>query len=364
MKFVDLETQYSIYKKEIDEAIQGVLSSCQFINGPAVYELEKELAYYTGSDYCVACSSGTDALLAALMALDLKPGDEVVCPSFSFFATASMVSLLQGVPVFVDVDQDTFNIDPSKISKKINKNTKGIIAVSLYGQCADFDRINDIAEKNRLWVIEDAAQSFGALYNGKKSCNLTRVATTSFFPAKPLGCYGDGGAIFTNDSSLGERIRLIINHGQEKRYHHSCIGINGRMDTIQAAILLIKLKYFDEEIKKRQEIARIYSEALSAYVKTPVVLPGRTSTWAQYTVRHPKRDMIMDRLNEINIPTAIHYPMLLNKQKAFASINNIDDDYSVSQKLCKEVFSLPVHPFLSDNEIGSVCNELVKLSQL
>ena len=298
------------------------------------------------------------------MALDLKPGDEVVCPSFSFFATASMVSLLQGVPVFVDVDQDTFNIDPSKISKKINKNTKGIIAVSLYGQCADFDRINDIAEKNRLWVIEDAAQSFGALYNGKKSCNLTRVATTSFFPAKPLGCYGDGGAIFTNDSSLGERIRLIINHGQEKRYHHSCIGINGRMDTIQAAILLIKLKYFDEEIKKRQEIARIYSEALSAYVKTPVVLPGRTSTWAQYTVRHPKRDMIMDRLNEINIPTAIHYPMLLNKQKAFASINNIDDDYSVSQKLCKEVFSLPVHPFLSDNEIGSVCNELVKLSQL
>ncbi|MBU1918344.1 DegT/DnrJ/EryC1/StrS family aminotransferase, partial [bacterium] len=292
MKFVDLNKQYQAYKTDIDAAISEVIETTAFINGPAISKLESELAQYSGAHSAVSCASGTDALLLAMMALDVKPGDEIIVPVFSFIATASMIPLVQAKPIFVDVEPLTFNIDTNKIEEKITSKTVGIIGVSMYGQCADYNKINDIAAKNNLWVIEDGAQSFGATYHGQKSCSLTSMATTSFFPAKPLGCYGDGGAIFTQDEQMTEKLKMLRNHGQAKRYHHDMIGLNGRMDTLQAAIVSAKLKHFDAEIEKRNQAAMLYTELLKSVVKTPEIDPANLSSWAQYTIRTDNRDAL------------------------------------------------------------------------
>ncbi len=357
MQFCDLHRQYVEYKSEIDAAIAGVIEKTAFINGPDVKALEKELADFSGASNAIACSSGSDAIFLSLMGLDVQPGDEVLCPAFTFIATGTMISIIGAIPVFVDVDPITFNIDPEKIEEKITSGTKGIIAVSLYGQCADFDKINAIAEKHGLWVLEDGAQSFGAEYKGKRSCALTKIATSSFFPAKPLGCYGDGGAIFTSDPELAEKIKMIRNHGQEKRYHHKIIGINGRMDTLQAAIIRVKLKHFPKEITERNRVAAAYTQALKTSVDTPVVLPDNLSVWAQYTIRVKDRDKLREILTKDDIPTAVHYPMPLPKQEAFQFLDQ-GTDFPASNRLSETVVSLPMYPFLTEDEINFIAQKI------
>ena len=361
MQFVDLKKQYEAYKGEIDAAINSVITTTSFINGPAIKEFENNLCKYAGVKNSITCSSGTDALLIAMMALDVKSDDEIIVPAFSFIASASQIPMLGARPIFVDVDPVTFNIDTSKIEEKITNKTVGMIPVSLYGQCADIDSINQIAKKHNLWVIEDAAQSFGAEYKGRKSCSLTTVATTSFFPAKPLGCYGDGGAIFTNDSSLADKITMVKNHGQEKRYYHAMIGVNGRMDTLQAAIVNVKLKYFNDEIKKRNDVAKFYTESLSDFIDTPKILDNNLSTWAQYTVRINNRDEVRAKLSEKGVPTAVHYPMPLPRQKAFGYLN--DTNYEISDKLSETVISLPMHAFMDEKDINMVVESLKQAAQ-
>jgi UDP-2-acetamido-2-deoxy-ribo-hexuluronate aminotransferase len=354
MIFCDLHKQYEAYRDEIDEAMQGVIRSASFINGKDILYLEEELSAWTGVKNAITCCSGTDALLLPMMAWGIGPGDEVICPAYSYIATASMVSLLKARPVFADVNSHDFNIDVSKIEEKINARTKGIIAVSLFGQCADYDAINALAAKHGLWVIEDAAQSFGATYKGKASCSLTTVGTTSFFPAKPLGCYGDGGALFTSDDRLADTIRMIRGHGQEKRYIHKRIGINGRIDTMQAAILRVKLKYFDQELKVRQQAAAHYTELLQHLVTTPAVAEQKTSTWAQYTIRTSQRDRLRSELQARNIPTAIHYPLPLPRQEAFASDVVPGETFPVADQLAGTVLSLPMHGFITAEEVSQV----------
>jgi UDP-2-acetamido-2-deoxy-ribo-hexuluronate aminotransferase len=357
MQFCDLSAQYNKYKDEIKFAMDSVLESATFINGPAVKILGDELSAYAGVKHALPCATGTDALLLAMMALNVKPGDEILIPAFTFIATGSMVSFAGAVPVFVDVDPVTFNIDIEKAKAKVTKKTVGIIPVSLFGQCPDLDALNSLAKNHGLWVIEDGAQSFGADYKGKKSCSLTTMSTTSFFPAKPLGCYGDGGAIFTNDDELAEKVRLYTNHGQEKRYYHKVIGINGRMDSLQAAIVSVNLKHFDSEIEERNRIAASYTEKLKDLVKTPQILPHNRSTWAQYTIQSTKRDAVREYLNGKGIPTAVHYPLPLPRQEAFAYLNQ-PIDFPVSEKLSNSVISLPMHPFLSAEDIDKVCNAI------
>jgi UDP-2-acetamido-2-deoxy-ribo-hexuluronate aminotransferase len=351
MNFIDLQAQYGRYKSEIDEEIQRVLSSAQFIMGPAVGELEKALAVHVGVPHAIGCSSGTDALVLALMAYGVRPGDEIIVPDFTFFATAEVVAFLGATPVFVDVREDTFNIDPALIERRITARTRGIIPVSLFGQCADFAEIQEIGRRRKLWVLEDAAQSYGATYKGSRSCGLTDVASTSFFPAKPLGCYGDGGAIFTRNDSLAASIRVLLNHGQSERYKHATIGMNGRLDTLQAAVLKVKLRHFDDEMVLRQRAADRYAAGLDGCVTLPTVLPGNRSVWAQYTVRSRSRDAIAAHLKEKGIPTAIHYPIPLHRQEAFSSLGLTDADFPVSSRVAREVFSLPMHPFLSDEDV-------------
>ena len=349
MKFADLGIQFLAYENEIRAALDKVLASTAFINGPAVSELEDALASYCGAKYAVTCASGTDALLLGLMAQEIQPGDEVIVPAFTYIATASMVAFYKARPVFVDVDPITYTIDTQCIIEAITSKTKGIIPVSLFGQCAEMDEINNIASANGLWVMEDAAQSFGAAYKGQMSCNLSELSATSFFPAKPLGCYGDGGAVFTNDNKLAERIRMLRNHGQLKRYHHKVIGINGRMDTLQAAVLQVKLNYFQEEVVMRNTVAERYTEMLSGIVDVPTVLDGNTSTWAQYTIRTSKRDEIRKSLNKAGIPSAIHYPVPLGKQEAFAHCGS-QMETPVADNLVLTVLSLPMHAFISAND--------------
>ncbi len=358
MKFVDLKKQYLKYKVEIDSAIQNVIENTAFINGPDVKELEKELSEFSGSKNAIGCASGTDALVIPMMALGVKPGDEIIVPAFTFIATAETVAFLGAKPVFADVDPGTFNIDPKSIESKITNKTKGIIPVSLYGQCADFDEINKIAAKYDLWVMEDGAQSFGAEYKNKKSCTITNVGTTSFFPAKPLGCFGDGGAIFTDDADLAEKMKIILNHGQEKRYHHKYIGINGRLDTVQAAVLRVKLKYFSAEITHRNKVADIYLKNLAGIVETPKIQPHNLSTWAQYTIRVEKREELQNFLKSKEIPTAVHYPIPLYRQEAFKKLNKslAIEDFPLSEKLSQSVMSLPMHSFLEEKDILFVCS--------
>jgi UDP-2-acetamido-2-deoxy-ribo-hexuluronate aminotransferase len=354
MQFVDLQAQYHRLKKNIDDRIQTVLDHGQFILGSEVAELETCLAARIGSKHCISCASGTDALLLAMMALGIGSGDEVITSPFTFFATGEMIALLGAVPVFVDVDPETYNIDPAKIEAAITPRTKAIMPVSLYGQCADFDPINEIAEKHGLAVIEDAAQSFGGIYKGRQSGNLSSIACTSFFPSKPLGCYGDGGALFTSDDDLARRMLELRNHGQDRRYHHVSIGINGRLDTIQAAVLLAKLEVFDEELAARQQVAAAYNKFLHGAVQTPVVRDGYTSAWAQYTIEVDGRDAIQQALHQAGIPTAVHYPVPLHLQPVFAHLNPGAGSFPHSERAARRVLSLPMHPYLEESQINQI----------
>src|SRR5690554_5125173 len=320
MQFIDLAAQQARIKEKIDANIQRVLAHGQYILGPEVAELEDKLAAFAGVKHCISCANGTDALQIAQMAFGIGPGDEVITPGFTYIATAETVALLGAKPVYVDIDSRTYNLDPSLLEAAITPRTKAIIPVSLYGQCADYDAINAIAARHGIPVIEDAAQSFGATYKGKRSCNLTTIACTSFFPSKPLGCYGDGGAIFTNDDELATVLRQIARHGQDRRYHHIRVGVNSRLDTMQAAILLAKLEILPDEISLRQEIAEHYDRLLSeaGILTMPFVEPHNSSVYAQYTIQVDNRPAVQAKLNEAGIPTAVHYPIPLNKQPAVA----------------------------------------------
>lgn len=355
MEFIDLAAQQARIKTEIDANIQKVLAHGKYILGPEVAELEEKLAAYTGSKYCISCANGTDALQIALMALGIGAGDEVITPGFTYIATAETVALLGAKPIYVDVDERTYNLDPALLEAAITPRTKAIIPVSLYGQCADFDTINAIAAKYNLPVIEDAAQSFGATYKGQKSGNLTTISCTSFFPSKPLGCYGDGGAIFTNDEELAKVIRQVARHGQDRRYHHIRVGVNSRLDTLQAAILLPKLAILDEEVGLRQEVAKQYNELFNqnGITTTPFVDAHNVSVYAQYTIRVKNREQVIAKLQEQGIPTAVHYPIPLNKQPAVAS----DVILSVGDLIAEEVMSLPMHPYMSKEQIVLVTKQ-------
>ncbi len=346
MEFIDLKSQYQRLKAEIDAGIQRVLSHGQYILGPEVAELEEKLAVYTGTKHCISVANGTDALQIAQMSLGIGPGDEVITAGFTYIATAETVALLGAKPVYVDIDPRTYNLDPDLLEAAITPRTKAIIPVSLYGQCADFDAINAIAAKHGIPVIEDAAQSFGATYKGRKSCNLTTMACTSFFPSKPLGCYGDGGAIFTNDDELAKVLRQISRHGQDRRYHHIRVGVNSRLDTMQAAILLPKLAVLDEEIALRQQVAERYNALLNQVNlrTTPYIEAHNTSAWAQYTVQVSPRSQVQARLQAAGIPTAVHYPIPLNQQPAVADPLA---HMPVGDAVAQLVLSLPMYPGLN-----------------
>lgn len=346
IEFIDLKAQQSRIKAEIDAGIQRVLAHGQYILGPEVKELEEKLAAYVGAKYCITCANGTDALQIAQMAFGIGPGDEVITPGFTYIATAETVAVLGATPVYVDVNPKTYNLDVEKLEAAITPRTKAIVPVSLYGQCADFDAINTIAAKYNIPVIEDAAQSFGATYKGRKSCNLSTVACTSFFPSKPLGCYGDGGAIFTNDEELAKVIRQIARHGQDRRYHHIRVGVNSRLDTLQAAILLPKLEILDDEMKARQRVADTYTKLLSeaGILTTPFIEEHNQSAWAQYTIQVDNRSEVQAMLKEQGIPTAVHYPIPLNKQPAVADANAV---LPVGDAVAERVMSLPMHPYMS-----------------
>lgn len=349
IEFVDLKAQQARIKDQIDAAIQRVLAHGQYILGPEVAELEEKLAAYTGADYCISCANGTDALQIAQMALGIGPGDEVITPGFTYIATAETVALLGAKPVYVDIDPRTYNLDPALLEAAITSRTKAIIPVSLYGQCADFDAINAIAARHRIPVIEDAAQSFGATYKGRKSCNLTTIACTSFFPSKPLGCYGDGGAIFTRDNQLAKVIRQIARHGQDRRYHHIRVGTNSRLDTLQAAILNAKLAIFDDELASRRRVAVEYDNLLrqAAISTTPYIAPHNESAYAQYTVCVKERDAVQVRMAQAGIPTVVHYPIPLNKQPAVA---DSQVNLTVGDAVADQVLSLPMHPYLTPSQ--------------
>lgn len=360
MDFIDLKTQYQHLKAQIDTNIQKVLDHGQYILGPEVTELEEKLAHYTGAKHCITVANGTDALQIAQMALGIGPGDEVITPGFTYIATAETVALLGAKPVYVDIDPRTCNLDPTLLEAAITPRTKAIIPVSLYGQCADYDAINAIAVKHGIPVIEDAAQSFGATYKGRKSCNLTTIACTSFFPSKPLGCYGDGGAIFTNDDELATVMRQIARHGQDRRYHHIRVGVNSRLDTLQAAILLPKLAVLDQEIAQRQQVTQQYQNLLAQRaseggnpqrVLLPYVESHNTSAWAQYTLQVPDRQQLQDILKGQGIPTAVHYPIPLNLQPAVADPSA---HLPVGDAVAQKVVSLPMHPYLDADSIRRI----------
>ncbi len=362
ISIIDLAAQQERVREKIETGITRVLEHGKYILGPEVGELEERLVNYTGSANCITCANGTDALQIALMALGVGPGDEVITPGFSYIATAEAAALLGARPVYVDIDEETFNLDPSKLEAVLTPRTKAIIPVSLYGQAADYDGINSVVQKYGIPIIEDGAQSFGASYNKRKSGNLTTIGCTSFFPSKPLGCYGDGGAIFTNDSELAAVIRQISRHGQDRRYHHMRLGINSRLDTIQAAILLAKLDILDDEITSRNAIALRYSAAFSKSktVIAPRVHKGRVSAWAQYTIRVRDRDLVQSALSEAGIATAIHYPMALNRQPAVANDANVP----LSDKAAAEVLSLPISPYMSANDQAHVIETLIATAKL
>jgi UDP-2-acetamido-2-deoxy-ribo-hexuluronate aminotransferase len=347
--FVDLAAQQDRLRTEIESSIARVLAHGKYILGPEVDELEERLANYTGAQFCISCANGTDALQIALMAVGVGPGDEVITPGFSYVATAETTAILGGKPVYVDIDPVTYNIDPSLIEAAITSRTKAIIPVSLYGRPADFDAINAIAERHGIPVIEDGAQSFGATYQGRKSGSLSTIGCTSFFPSKPLGCYGDGGAIFTSDPELAKIIRQIARHGQDRRYHHVRVGVNSRLDTLQAAILLPKLEILDDEIATRQKVADAYTAQLSDQgIPTPKVAQNIQSAWAQYTIRVQNRETVQVALKDA---TAVHYPLPLNRQPAVA---DPAARLPVGDNAAEEVMSLPIHPYLGQIDLDRI----------
>ncbi len=369
MKFIDLNRQYEAYKEELDQAVMEVMASGQFILGKAVEDLENTLSQYVGSRFGIGVSSGTDGLMLALMAYNVGPGDEVITTPFTFIATAEVISFLGAVPIFVDIDPETYNIDVGSLRetiasrKKQGAKLKGIIAVSLYGQCADMDEINEIARQEGLFVIEDGCQSFGATYKSRRSCGLSHVGVTSFFPSKPLGCYGDGGMVFTDDEDVAETIKALRVHGQKKRYLHERIGLNARFDAIQAVIVGVKFRHFDKEVAMRQNAAAVYDDLFrekDVEVVTPKVKEDRTSVYAQYTIALPEeiRDMVQESLNKASIPTAIHYPMALHMQPPFKHLGQ--GPFPNAEKASRQVLSLPMHPFITAEEQELVVDAVVK----
>jgi UDP-2-acetamido-2-deoxy-ribo-hexuluronate aminotransferase len=357
MQFIDLKTQYRRIQPSVDARIHQVLEHGAYVMGPEVTELEQVLAKYCGTKHCVSVASGTDALMIALMALDIGPGDEVITAPFTFFASAEVIALVGATPVFVDVDPRTYNLDPAQLQAAITPRTRAIMPVSLYGQCADFDVINDIACRNNLPVIEDAAQSFGATYKGRKSCALSLIGATSFFPSKPLGAYGDGGALFTDDDGLATLMREIRLHGQDRRYHHPRLGLTGRLDSIQAAVLLAKMEIFDDEVAARIRLGARYSELLAAAfadrpakIRTPFVEAFNTCVYAQYTIEVEQREIFETRMKALGVPTAVHYPLPLHLQPVFAHLGLREGRYPVSESAARHVVSLPMHPYLTEEE--------------
>lgn len=356
MDFIDLKAQYKLYKEEIDSKIKANIDNATFINGKDVTELENKLAEYVGAKYAIGCASGTDALLMPLLAYGVKQGDEIITTPFTFAATAEVIFFCGAKPVFVDIDERTYNIDVNQIEKKITPRTKGIIPVSLYGQAADMDKINAIAKKHNLFVIEDACQSFGAIYKEKKSCALSDVGATSFFPSKPLGCYGDGGMVFTSNKELADHMRSIGNHGQQGRYNHVYFGLNFRLDTIQAGIMLAKFNHFDKECNDRHAIGAKYSEMLAGTgVIAPFMAPETTrSVYAQYSIRVKNRDKVVAHLTSKNIPTAVHYPVPIHMQPAYKYLEYKKGDFPISERVAEEILSLPMHPFLKEEDMKTI----------
>lgn len=354
MQFIDLQAQYQHLKSKIDQRIQDVLNHGKYIMGPEVKELEQNLAKYVGVKHALTCANGTDALTLALMVLDVKQGDAVFCPTFTFFATAETIAFQQATPVFVDSDEETFNICPAHLEQQIEKviaegklKPKAIIAVDLFGLPADYDKLQAIADKYQLKIIEDAAQGFGGEIRGKRAGSFGDIATTSFFPAKPLGCYGDGGALFTDNDEYAALIESYRVHGKgSDKYDNVRIGMNSRLDTIQAAILLEKLAEFPVELKARNQAADKYTQELQQQYKTPVVPEGYTSSWAQYTLLSDDRDAEMAKYKEQGIPTMVYYGTCMHQQTAFKELGYTDADFPIASRLCKQVFSLPMHPYL------------------
>ena len=368
MDFIDLKSQYRRIKPSVDGRIARVLEHGQYVMGPEVAELEQQLAAYVGSKHCVAVASGTDALLIALMALDIGPGDEVITVPFTFFATAEMIALIGARPVFVEIDPRSYNLDPARLEAAITPRTRAIMPVSLYGQCADFDAINAIACRHELPVIEDAAQSFGATYKGKRSGSMTAIGATSFFPSKPLGCYGDGGALFTHDDRLAQLMREIRVHGQDRRYHHPRLGLTGRLDSIQAAVLLAKMEIFDDEVAARIRLGARYTELIEkkfgtgsgARVRAPFVEAFNACVYAQYTVEVENREIVETRMKALGVPTAVHYPLALHMQPVFASLGQPEGSFPASEAAARRVISLPMHPYLTDDQQRTVVDALAQ----
>lgn len=376
MDFIDLKKQYKLIQPSLQKRLDAIFEKAGFVMGKEIAELEESLAAYAGTKYCLACSSGTDALLLPLMALGVGPGDAVFTTTFTFIATAEVIALLGATPVFVDIDKETYNIDPQQLRKAVaavakgegvaagvpkNLRPKGIIPVDLFGLCADYAAIDSIAKEFGLFVLEDAAQSFGAKADGKMSCSFGTMAATSFFPAKPLGCYGDGGAVFCGDGQMLEVLRSLRIHGQgSDKYENVRIGINGRMDTIQAAVVLAKMEIFEEEMARRQAVAARYSVALQSNMVVPRVPAGMRSAWAQYSIQTDHREQVIAHMKEQGIPTAIYYPQPLHLQKAFAALKYLPGQFPVAEKVCKRILSLPMHPYLDEQQQDIVIEHLLK----
>jgi UDP-2-acetamido-2-deoxy-ribo-hexuluronate aminotransferase len=358
--FANLQLQYQNYKVDIDARIQSILNKSNYIMGEEIIELEKAFENFTGSKYAITCSSGTDALLLAMMAMDIKSGDEIITSPFTFISSAETISFINAKPVFVDIESDTFNINANLIEAAITKKTKAIMPVSLFGQPADMDTIYKIAKEYNLKVIVDGAQSFGSIYKNKTDSNHGDISCTSFFPAKPLGCYGDGGAVFTNNEYYAKKIKMLRVHGQNKRYYHKYIGMGGRLDTIQAAILLAKLPHYKKELEGRRKLATNYSNSLANFLKTPTIKQNVLSAWAQYTLRVKNRETIQAKLQNDGIPTAIYYPMPLHLQECFKYLKYKKNDFPVAEDASKEVISIPMNAFLSDDQVDYIISKLKK----
>jgi UDP-2-acetamido-2-deoxy-ribo-hexuluronate aminotransferase len=360
MQFIDLKTQQTRIRPALDAAIARVLDHGQYIMGPEVAQLEEKLVAYTGVKHCISCASGTDALLMALMALNIGPGDEVITVPYTWISTAEVIALLRARPVFVDVQPDTFNLDPDRLEAAITPATRAIMPVGIYGQCADMTRINAIAAKHAIPVIEDAAQCFGATHHGRKACALSLMGCTSFFPSKPLGCYGDGGAIFTPDDALAERMRQIRNHGQKVKHQHPLVGINGRLDTLQAAVLIEKLALFEAECALRAQVGRRYDALLADApgIQTPVIASGNTSVYAQYTLLSEDRDALSQKLKAAGIPSVAYYTAPLHLQGAFADLGHKPGDFPVSEQIASRCLSLPMSPYLTEQDQARVAAAL------
>ena len=361
MEFIDLKSQQARIKAKIDQRIQDVMSHGRYVMGPELDELEERLKNYVGARHCIGASSGTDTLLIAMMALGIGPGDEVITVPFTWISTAEMIALIGATPVFVDIDETTWNMDVSKLESAITEKTKAIMPVGIFGQTADMIGINEIASRNgNLPVIEDAAQSFGATHHGKKSGGLSTIGSTSFFPSKPLGCYGDGGGLFTNDDELAERMRHIRVHGQTERHHHPILGINGRLDTLQAAILLEKLEIFDDEILRRQEVAQAYGDGIrNSSIMLPMVGPSNTSVFAQYTILSSNRDVLAASLKKAGIPSVSYYAVPLHLQPVFADLGYKKGQFPITEDVASRGLSLPMNPYLSEEEVAAVCDVIV-----